>query len=220
MPGSVIGLRALVTSGPTQEPLDPVRYLSNRSSGRQGHAIAEALAKAGAEVTLVSGPVMLPDPPGVRVVHVRTALHMLAACEAALPVDVAVCAAAVADWRAREVSAEKLKKNGAPPVIELVENPDILKTLASHAHCARLLVGFAAETGELRARARAKREAKGCDWILANDVSGGRGFDAEDNEVLLITAEGEEAWPRMSKRDVAARLADKIAAYFNLQEPS
>jgi phosphopantothenoylcysteine decarboxylase/phosphopantothenate--cysteine ligase len=208
------GLRAIVTSGPTREPLDPVRFLSNHSSGRQGHAIARALAEAGAEVTLVSGPVAEPDPPGVRTERIETAREMLAAVEAALPADVAVCAAAVADWRPAGLSGVKIKKRegAAPPAIELVENPDILRTLAHHAQRPKLVIGFAAETGDLEALARAKLTRKGCDWILANDVSTGSSvFGGERNRILLLTGPGPaEDWPELDKRSVGQRLADRI----------
>ena len=207
------GRHALVTSGPTHEPIDPVRYLANRSSGRQGHAIAAALATLGARVTLVSGPVAVADPRGVTVIHVETAAQMLAACEAALPADIAVCAAAVADWRVADAAAHKMKKvaGAPPPALELVANPDILATLsASGPRRPRLVVGFAAETHDLLAHARAKRARKGCDWIVANDVSGDVMGGAE-NEVHLLTAEAAEAWPRLSKHDVAHRLAARIA---------
>jgi phosphopantothenoylcysteine decarboxylase/phosphopantothenate--cysteine ligase len=208
------GRRALVTSGPTHEPIDPVRYIANRSSGRQGHAIAAALASRGAATTLVSGPTNLPDPPGVTVVHVETARDMLAACEAALPADVAVCAAAVADWRVARMADEKRKKNGAgPPALEMTENPDILATLAAATNARPgLVIGFAAETEQVVVHASAKRERKGCDWILANDVSPQTGtFGGADNTIHLVSAEGVEDWPRMSKADVANRLAERIA---------
>ncbi len=210
------GIRALVTSGPTHEPIDPVRFLANRSSGRQGHAIARALAEAGAEVTLVTGPVSLPDPPGVRTVHVETAREMLEACLAALPVDVAVCAAAVCDWRPARAAAAKLKKReGAPPpVLALEENPDILRTLATHPERRpRLVVGFAAETEDVVEQARAKLERKGCDWILANDVGPGTGvFGGDRNRILLVRRDGTvEAWPELDKLEVGRRLAKLIA---------
>jgi len=208
------GRRALVTSGPTHEPIDPVRYIANRSSGRQGHAIAAALASRGAATTLVSGPTNLPDPPGVSVVRVESARDMLAACEAALPADVAVCAAAVADWRVAQEAGEKLKKNGAgPPVLEMAENPDILANLAAATNTRPgLVIGFAAETEKVVEHARAKRERKGCDWILANDVSPETGtFGGGDNTIHLVSADGVEDWPRMSKADVANRLAERIA---------
>ena len=218
------GLRALVTSGPTREPIDPVRFLANRSSGRQGHAIAKALADAGAEVTLVSGPVAIPDPPGVRTVHVETAREMLEACLGALPVEVAVCAAAVADWRPETAPEQKIKKEpGAPPpVLRLVENPDILATLARHPTARpRLVVGFAAETGDLEAKARTKRAEKGCDWILANDVSEGTGvFGGARNRILLLTGEGPaEAWPELAKEEVARRLVVRVAGALGRRSP-
>ena len=208
------GRRALVTSGPTHEPIDPVRYIANRSSGRQGHAIAAALASHGAQTTLVSGPTHLPDPPGVTVVRVESARDMLTACEAALPADVAVCAAAVADWRVARAADEKLKKNGGgAPTLEMAENPDILATLSAAANTRpSLVVGFAAETEQVVEHARAKRERKGCDWILANDVSPGTGtFGGDDNTIHLVSADGVEDWPRMSKADVANRLATRVA---------
>jgi len=207
------GCHALVTSGPTHEPVDPVRYLANRSSGRQGHAIAAALAALGARVTLVRGPVSVPDPAGVLVRRVETAQEMLAACEAALPAAVAVCAAAVADWRVAAVSAGKIKKGAGAPSLALVANPDILATLAkAGAGRPRLVVGFAAETERVVESATAKRLAKGCDWIVANDVSPASGIMGGDaNEVHLVTASGVEHWPRLPKGEVAARLAERIA---------
>ena len=212
------GRRALVTSGPTREPLDPVRYISNHSSGRQGHAIARALAEAGATVTLVSGPVQEPDPAGVTVVRVETAVEMLRAAEAALPAAIAVCAAAGADWRPAVVPEGKIKKKAgdAPPAIELVENPDILRTLSAGATRPGLVVGFAAETGDLEAKARAKLARKGCDWILANDVSPGTGvFGGSMNQVLLLTGDGPaDAWPELDKLALARRLAQRIAQHF------
>jgi phosphopantothenoylcysteine decarboxylase / phosphopantothenate---cysteine ligase len=212
--GPLTGRRALVTSGPTHEPIDPVRYIANRSSGKQGHAIAAALARAGAECVLVAGPTAEPDPPGVTVRHVATAREMLAACEAALPVEIAVCAAAVADWRV-EAAPRKLKKNGAPPALKLVENPDILRTLSRPGNNRpRLVIGFAAETEDLIARAAAKRTVKGCDWIIANDVSAAsQTFGGDDNTVHVIDAGGTEDWPPMSKREVAERLARRIADF-------
>ena len=217
--GPLAGRRALVTSGPTREPIDPVRYIANRSSGRQGHAIAAALAAYGARVTLVSGPVALADPPGVVVCRVETAREMLAACEAALPADVAVCAAAVADWRVAEAFGHKLKKEEpgtTPPRLELVPNPDILATLASsRPERPRLVIGFAAETGDLRANAEAKRRRKGCDWIIGNDVGRGSGImGGDENEVLFVSESEIEQWPRLPKAEVARRLADRIAAVF------
>jgi phosphopantothenoylcysteine decarboxylase/phosphopantothenate--cysteine ligase len=212
---SLSGRRALVTSGPTHEPIDPVRYIANQSSGKQGHAIAAALARLGADCVLVSGPTEEPDPPGVKVVHVVTARDMLAACEAALPVEIAVCAAAVADWRAEAAPGKLKKKEGAVPALKLVENPDILATL-SHAgnRRPRLVIGFAAETENLIANAQAKRVKKGCDWILANDVSPQSGvFGGDRNTIHLVEASSVENWPSLSKRDVADRLAQRIATF-------
>jgi phosphopantothenoylcysteine decarboxylase/phosphopantothenate--cysteine ligase len=208
------GRRALVTSGPTEEPIDPVRYIANRSSGKQGHAIAAALARLGAETILVSGPTREPDPPGVRMVKVKTAREMLAACEALLPVDVAVCAAAVADWRA-EAAPQKLKKTGAPPSLTLVENPDILATLSKPGNRRpKLVVGFAAETENLIDNARAKRSKKGADWILANDVGQGSDtFGGENNAIQFVDERGAEDWGRLSKRAVGEKLAERIAAF-------
>jgi phosphopantothenoylcysteine decarboxylase/phosphopantothenate--cysteine ligase len=210
------GTRALVTSGPTHEAIDPVRFIANRSSGRQGHAIAAALAAAGADVTLVSGPVHEPDPPGVRIVRVETALQMLEACRAAGPVDVAVCAAAVADWRIAEPSTHKVKRQAKPPALALRENPDILKTLSLAGPARpRLMIGFAAETDDVLANARRKLASKGCDWIVANDVSTEQAvFGGVNNTVQLIRSDAEpEVWPRLAKTEVAARLAACIAAH-------
>ncbi len=210
------GRRALVTSGPTYEAIDPVRYIANRSSGRQGHAIAAALARRGAETTLVAGPTHLDDPAGVTVVHIESAEDMLRACRAALPVDVAVCAAAVSDWRVAEVRGQKLKKNGdGPPSLTLATNPDILASLAAPGNARpRLVVGFAAETENVIELAKSKLEAKGCDWIVANDVSAGTGtFGGAENAVHLIDAAGVTSWPRMSKDAVAERLAERIAEH-------
>jgi phosphopantothenoylcysteine decarboxylase / phosphopantothenate---cysteine ligase len=209
------GKRVLVTSGPTHEPIDPVRYIANRSSGKQGHAIAAAAALAGAEVTLISGPVNLPDPPGVTAVHVESAREMLAAAERALPADVAIFAAAVADWRVASAGAQKLKKapGRATPELALVENPDILSTIA-HLKSKRpkLVIGFAAETENVAANAKAKLAAKGCDWILANDVSPRTGIMGGDrNTIALVTAKGVEAWPPQAKEDVAAMLIARVA---------
>jgi phosphopantothenoylcysteine decarboxylase/phosphopantothenate--cysteine ligase len=215
------GRRAVVTSGPTHEPLDPVRFIGNRSSGKQGHAIAAAFARLGADTVLVSGPVALPDPVGVSVVHAETAEDMLRAVSARLPVDVAVMAAAVGDWRAREVASRKIKKrtDRTPPRIELAENPDILAAVAAAGNKRpRLVIGFAAETEDVIAQGRAKRAAKGCDWIVANDVSPGTSvFGGDENTVHLIRGADEdqtESWPRLSKDAVAARLADAVARHF------
>ena len=212
------GRRALVTSGPTREALDPVRYISNHSSGKQGHAIAQALARLGAEVTLVSGPVVVPDPTGVTVVRINSADQMLAACLAAGSVDIAVCAAAVADWKAARPAAAKIKKKAGaePPTLELAPNPDILATLSKPGPGRpALVVGFAAETEDVVANAVEKRKRKGCDWIVANDVSPATGtFGGERNTVHLISAKGVEDWPTLAKEDVALRLAERIAAHF------
>ena len=209
------GIRALVTSGPTLEAIDPVRYIANRSSGKQGHAIAGALARLGSATTLVSGPSHQPDPPGVDVVKVESAVEMLAACEKALPVDVAVLAAAVSDWRAESVAGEKIKKTGRnkAPALKLVENPDILASLSRAGNKRpRLVVGFAAETENVIANATKKRAGKGCDWIVANDVSPETGtFSGDNNTVHLITENGAEDWPPMSKTAVAERLAGRVA---------
>lgn len=215
----LVGLRALVTSGPTREAIDPVRYITNRSSGRQGHAIAAALARAGAAVTLISGPVEEPDPPGVTVLRIETALEMQAAAEAALPVEIAICAAAVADWRPASVPGRKIKKREGegPPILELVENPDILRGLAQHERARPdLVVGFAAETGELESLARAKLARKGCDWMLANDVSPGSGvFGGASNRILFLTNDaGVEIWPELDKAEVAERLVMRIVDRF------
>ncbi len=209
------GLRILVTSGPTHEPIDPVRFIANRSSGKQGHAIAAAAARAGADVTLVSGPVNIPDPPAVQTVHVENAREMLAAVERALPVDVAVFAAAVADWRVTSAGTQKIKKTPGEtaPALALTENPDILSSIAHRkAERPKLVIGFAAETENVVANAKAKRTRKGCDWILANDVSPQTGIMGGDrNTIELVTARGSEAWPPQSKEDVAAMLINRIA---------
>jgi phosphopantothenoylcysteine decarboxylase / phosphopantothenate---cysteine ligase len=206
------GLRALVTSGPTHEAIDPVRYLGNRSSGKQGHAIARALANQGANVTLVSGPTSLPDPQGVTVKHITSADEMLRACERNLPADIAVCAAAVADWKVKTAS-QKLKKNGKAPVLTLTENPDILKHIATHKQRPKLVIGFAAETEKLRDSAVQKRKTKQCDWIVANEVSQTKGFDREENQVSLITEKSSERWPLMTKQAVAEKLVERIVKY-------
>jgi phosphopantothenoylcysteine decarboxylase/phosphopantothenate--cysteine ligase len=212
--GALTGVKALVTAGPTQEPLDPVRFIANRSSGKQGYAIARALADAGAETTLVSGPVELAAPAGVKLLKVTTAREMLAACESVLPVDVAVLTAAVADWRPEIAANNKIKKekDAAAPSIKLVENPDILATLGKHARRPRLLIGFAAETENVVAHATAKLARKGSDWIVANDVSPATGVMGGDrNTVHIVTAKGTEDWPELSKTEVGARLAARIA---------
>jgi phosphopantothenoylcysteine decarboxylase/phosphopantothenate--cysteine ligase len=213
--GPLKGKRALVTSGPTYEPIDPVRFIGNRSSGKQGHAIAAALAALGADTVLVTGPTNQPDPAGVQVKRIETAQQMLAACMAALPVDIAVCAAAVADWRTADPRNQKLKKNGKLPTLELVENPDILATLSTRgAQRPGLVVGFAAETENVVDNAIAKRKKKGCDWILANDVSAATGtFGGDANTIHLIDAKGAEAWPKLGKDEVARRLAQRIGEH-------
>jgi len=217
--GRLAGQRALITSGPTYEPVDPVRYIANRSSGKQGHAIAAAMARMGAETILVTGPTREIDPPGVAVIHVETAQQMLDACQTALPADVAICAAAVSDWRPKYAGNQKIKKNGAPPKLTLMENPDILKTLATAGNeRPRLVVGFAAETGDVIVKAKPKLLAKECDWIVANDVAPGtQTFGGCDNTVHLITANYVESWPPMSKQAVADQLATRIADAFALQ---
>jgi phosphopantothenoylcysteine decarboxylase/phosphopantothenate--cysteine ligase len=212
--GALDGVHCVVTAGPTREPLDPVRYLSNHSSGRQGYAIAGALAEQGARVTLVSGPVILEAPKGVELVRVETARQMLKAVEEALPADVFVSVAAVADWRPARAATKKLKIKGAgssTPSMELAENPDILKTISNkRKHRPRLVIGFAAETHDVDAHAEAKLKRKGCDWIVANDVSGDI-MGGLENEIALVTRAGIDRWPRMGKGDVARRLALKIA---------
>ena len=211
------GRKAIVTSGPTHEPIDPVRYIANRSSGRQGHAIAAALAGLGADVHLVSGPVAIPDPPGVSTTHVERAEEMRDAAVSLLPADIAVMVAAVADWRVSEAGAMKIKKSEgeAAPALDLVENPDILKSIGHHAERPALVVGFAAETENVVANARLKLDRKGADMIVANDVSSALGvMGGERNHVHLVTREGVEDWPEMSKEEVAARLAQAIAARF------
>ena len=211
------GRHAIVTSGPTFEPVDPVRFLANRSSGKQGHAIATALAEMGAQTTLVSGPVAQPDPAGVEVVRIGTALEMQAAVQAALPADIAVMAAAVSDWRVKAAADQKIKKGAkGPPRLELVENPDILAEISRPGNVRpELVIGFAAETENIVANGQAKREAKGCDWILANDVSAEAGvLGGDENTVHLIRADGVEDWPPMAKGALAARLAEAISRHF------
>ena len=235
--GSVLkGRHVLVTSGPTHEPIDPVRYLANRSSGKQGHAIAAAAVRAGARVTLVSGPVSIPDPAGCQVVRVETAAEMLAAVRAALPADIAVMAAAVADWRVDGPGTQKIKKaaTGAPPALVLVENPDILKTVAVlGAGRPKLVIGFAAETAKVVEHARAKLKAKGADWIVANDVAidsgiggaggGGQGkgvMGGDHNRVAIVRADGVENWPEMTKAEVAEKLVAAFGAALAGKKPA
>ncbi len=212
--GPLAGRRVLVTSGPTHEPIDPVRYIANRSSGAQGAAIARELAALGAEVVFVTGPATVPPPGGVDVIRVETAQEMLAAVEGALPADAAIFAAAVADWRVVGASTRKIKKGaGGIPALEFAENPDILATVsAMEAGRPRLVVGFAAETCDVIGHATAKRARKGCDWIVANDVNHATGImGGTENAVTLITGDGEEEWPRMGKREVARKLAERVA---------
>jgi phosphopantothenoylcysteine decarboxylase/phosphopantothenate--cysteine ligase len=211
------GRHAIVTSGPTFEPLDPVRFIGNRSSGKQGHAIAAALAQLGARTTLISGPVAEPDPAGVDVTKIETALEMRAAVNDSLPADVAVMAAAVADWRALDPAPEKIKKSSlGVPQLELVENPDILAEISRPGNARpALVIGFAAETENVAANGETKRKAKGCDWILANDVSAETGvFGGDENTVHLIRPDGTDDWPAMAKAEVAARLAEAITNHF------
>ncbi len=214
--GPMAGRHVIVTSGPTHEPIDPVRYIANRSSGAQGAALAAALAGLGARVSFVTGPARVPPPPGVEVVAVETAVAMLAAVQACLPADAAIFAAAVADWRVENEAAQKLKKDGSgrAPALRFAENPDILATVAQMTEGRpRLVVGFAAETQDVQAQATAKRLRKGCDWVVANDVSSGSGImGGEQNEVVLVTASGAEIWPRLPKAEVARRLALRMAA--------
>ncbi|WP_179378303.1 bifunctional phosphopantothenoylcysteine decarboxylase/phosphopantothenate--cysteine ligase CoaBC [Jannaschia marina] len=212
--GPLKGRHILVTSGPTHEPIDPVRYIANRSSGAQGTAVAAALRDLGARVTFVTGPAEVPPPEGVEVVAVETAGQMRDAVEAALPADAAVMAAAVADWRVANASGSKMKKDGSgnAPALEFAENPDILAMVSQGDRRPHLVVGFAAETDDVTAHATAKRARKGCDWIVANDVSPDTGImGGQENAVTLITAEGAEDWPRLSKAETARRLAERIA---------
>jgi phosphopantothenoylcysteine decarboxylase/phosphopantothenate--cysteine ligase len=204
----------LVTSGPTLEPIDPVRFLSNRSSGKQGHALARAAVALGAEVTLVTGPVALPDPQGAHVVRVETAEQMLAAVLAALPADIAICAAAVADWRAVQAPEQKIKKDGGNiPALNLTENPDILASLDKHPPRPRLLIGFAAETEKIVEHAQAKLAKKGCDWIIANDVSGDV-MGGANNAFHIVTKDGVESWAESAKDMIARKLMEKVANAF------
>jgi len=216
-PKPLAGRKAIVTSGPTHEPIDPVRFIANRSSGKQGHAIAAALAKLGADVTLVSGPVNIADPVGLRVVHVERAQEMLEAVLKAMPVDIAVMVAAVADWRVADAAGNKIKKQPgeAPPPLVLTENPDILKTVGHHEQRPALVVGFAAETQDILENGRAKLQRKGADYIVANDVSSETGIMGGDrNTVKVIGKSGVEDWPEASKQDVATQLAALIASHF------
>lgn len=215
--GALSGYKALVTSGPTYEPLDPVRFIGNRSSGKQGHAIATALAQAGADVTLITGPVSLPDPAGVKTIHVETAAEMLKSCEAALPCDIAICAAAVSDWGPEQTAPQKIKKSGAAPALKLKENADILKTLSHHKKRPALVIGFAAETENLLDNARAKLKAKGCDWILANNVAE-NDFGGDANHIIWLSHRLQEDWGQNSKTALAERLAQKIVLHLKERE--
>ena len=212
------GKKIIITSGPTHEPIDPVRYIANRSSGKQGHAIAAALARLGADVRLVAGPVTIPDPQGVKTIHVETARQMRDAVEAQLPADAAVMVAAVADWRTANAADQKIKKQAgeAAPSLQMVENPDILATIGHHAQRPRLVVGFAAETQNVVENARKKLDKKGANWIVANNVSfaedGSSVMGGDHNQVLLVSRDGVDEWPLLDKDEVALRLAEKIAA--------
>ncbi|MGF7159052.1 phosphopantothenoylcysteine decarboxylase/phosphopantothenate--cysteine ligase [Rhodoligotrophos appendicifer] len=221
MSGPLRGLKVLITAGPTHEPIDPVRYIANRSSGQQGYALAAASHRAGAETVLVTGPTNLEIPAGVTVHRVESAREMLAACEAELPCDVAIFAAAVADWRVDHAAAQKIKKhNGETPHLDLIENPDILRTLATSDRRPRLVVGFAAETENVVDNARTKLAKKGCDWIVANDVSPGTGImGGANNTVHLVTADSVEDWPNLPKIRVAERLVARIAGALSDVEP-
>lgn len=219
-PKPLAGKRAIITSGPTHEPIDPVRYIANRSSGKQGHAIAEALGRAGAEVILVSGPVELPDPQHAETFHVQTAREMQRAVETALPADIAIMVAAVADWRSVSQADEKMKKENdkGPTSLKLTENPDILKGLGHHKNRPQLLIGFAAETQNLEEHAKAKLKRKNADWIIANDVSPETGvMGGDQNTVKRISQSGIESWPKMSKADVAQKLVDEIIKHFEVE---
>jgi len=212
----------VVTAGPTYEPIDPVRFIGNRSSGKQGYAIASAAARLGARVTLVAGPGSLPNPSQVNLIRVETAQAMLKAVEAALPADVAVFSAAVADWRAAAVQPKKIKKTGSVPELRLIENPDILKTISRQAeNRPQLVIGFAAETENVIAHAVKKLESKGCDWIVANDVSAENGvFGGNKNTVHVITRSAVQSWPKMSKEEVADRLMQEAASWLAKEQPA
>jgi len=211
------GKRAIVTSGPTFEQIDPVRFIGNRSSGKQGHAIASALASQGASVTLISGPVSLPDPEGVETIHIETAEEMLNACENNLPADIAICAAAVSDWRASKSAEQKIKKGAdkTPPELKLTENPDILKTVSNHSNRPALVIGFAAETENLIENAKEKLDKKSCDWIIANNVGENDIFGQDTNTVTLITSDKTEEWPEATKETIARDITDEIVKYMN-----
>ena len=216
-PMKLVGRKAIVTSGPTKEAIDPVRYLTNHSSGRQGHAIAKALSEQGAETILISGPTQLPSPSGVTVKHVNSALEMLAACKEFLPADIVICAAAVADWRIANPNINKIKKNGELPVLELIENPDILLQISQLTkNRPYLVIGFAAETQDLIKNAQAKLSKKGCDWIMANDVSPETGtFGSEKNTIHIISKDGVEAWPTLTKEIIGQKISIRIAEFLD-----
>ena len=213
LPSNLIDKKVLITSGPTYEPIDPVRYIANRSSGRQGHAIARAFSEHGAETVLVSGPTDLEDPVGVTVNKVSSAVEMLAACKGELPVDILVCSAAVSDWRVVSPAKQKIKRNGLAPSLELMENPDILTTLSrSKTNRPSLVIGFAAETDSIVEKAVDKLNKKGCDWIIANDVSLGTGvFGGKENTVYVVDQNGIENWPKMSKDLIGKKLVEKVS---------
>jgi phosphopantothenoylcysteine decarboxylase/phosphopantothenate--cysteine ligase len=213
------GLKALVTSGPTYEPIDPVRFIGNRSSGKQGHAIAQSLSDAGAAVTLISGPVSIPVPQGVKTISVETAAEMLEACKSAIPSDITVCAAAVSDWRVESTAENKIKKgtDKSPPTLPLVENADILQIISTHKDRPALVIGFAAETENLIENAKAKLTKKSCDWVIANNVAESEVFGADENHVYLVTNNETTEWPRSSKETIARDLTQEIINYFNNQ---
>ena len=216
-PGPLTGRTALVTSGPTIEPIDPVRFISNRSSGKQGHAIAERLSKLGADTHLISGPVNIPYPDNVRVTEVRTAEEMLNACQESMPVDISIFAAAVSDYKINQTSDTKIKKIGENISLELTENPDILKRIGKrNSQRPELVIGFAAETENLHKNAEAKLVSKGCDWILANDVSNGKVFGEDENEIVFISKNKSETWNKMTKENVAKKLSSSISDYFSV----
>lgn len=209
------GKKAIVTAGATFEAIDPVRFIGNRSSGKQGYAIAEILAGAGADVTLISGQTTLPAPTGVKLIKVTTALEMLTATENSLPTDIGIFTAAVSDFRPAKTETNKIKKKAGTeaPIIQLVENPDILKTIANHKNRPELVIGFAAETENLEKNAKEKLQRKNCDWILANDVSGGKVFEQNENEILFLSKDHHEIWHKMSKHQVAEKLLEKITCH-------
>ncbi len=210
------GLRALITAGPTHEPIDPVRYIGNRSSGRQGYEIAAALYMAGADVTIISGPVKLAPPQGVKTIMIETAEEMLSACLNALPADIAICCAAVADWAPESHSEAKIKKRNdkSPPTLTLKENPDILKTISAHKQRPKLVIGFSAETNDLIKNSKAKLERKKCDWMLANDVSGEKVFGKSENHVHFITKHETQDWKQSSKAEIARKLVHRIIKHY------